>query len=239
MKCPHCQTLLEPQKIGSVVYWACPKCHALWFDNKENDFLTLEETTELQAKYKKSSLTKEEYNCPRCNKPMSNNLTYHHCYSCGGVLYESKNLVEESETKTKEYTARIKNTLKPLQLSQLKSVVIVVGLLVFVGLNVSIFSKLGQKTTIQSQASAIKKQLRFQKVGNGKMAVFFTTEEPFISTAMFSTKSTQWTVEINKEPSVTHFLLFKEPTELTEVKVRLESLKKEITETEAFTIPSY
>jgi Zn-finger nucleic acid-binding protein len=239
MKCPHCKTTLEPQKIGSVVYWACPKCHALWFDNKENDFLTLEETNKLQAKYNKNSLTKEEYSCPRCNKIMSNNLTYHHCYNCGGVLYESDNLVEETLTKTNKYTAKIKNTIKPLQFGQLKSVVIVVGLLVFVSLNVSIFNKLGKKTTIQSQASAIKKQLRFQSVGNNKMAVFFTTEEPFISTALFSNSSSNWTVEINKEPSVTHFLLFEQPNEATQVKVELKSLKNEKIETETIAIPQY
>jgi len=43
MKCPNCSKPLQPEKIGSTVYWRCSSCGALWFDNKENDFLTEDE----------------------------------------------------------------------------------------------------------------------------------------------------------------------------------------------------
>ncbi len=238
MICPNCKTEMTPQKIGSTVYWACPKCHTLWFDNKESDFLSIEETETLVKMYSKSHLPNKDYRCPRDNRKLSKNTYHYHCYQCGGLLTTPAELKREKEDKARQF-AKDMRTQKglPLRLSDLRSVVIVMGVLLFAGVNTFIFTRLNKKISVQSQAQEIESQIRFQKVNNDQLAIFFTTAEPYASSVKFNASGETWTETISEEPTLAHFLIVKAPPARTMLEILLEPVEGQEFTTAPISVP--
>jgi len=220
MNCPNCKHELTPHQLGSTVYWACGTCHLLWFDNQENDFLSLDETEMLSKEFGKGVFQTESLRCPRDNALLYKDTYYFRCSSCGGVFSESSNLVKEKEQKAKRYVVA-----RPFTLNQIRSVVVLGAILTFLGANYFILSTLQRKSTIQSQAAELINNVHLRNVDNSQLMLFFTTDRPYISVAHFTTRTKQWSVIINKDPHIDHFLLFDKPDESATVKITLSDTK--------------
>ncbi|MFA6005830.1 MAG: zf-TFIIB domain-containing protein [Patescibacteria group bacterium] len=216
MNCPSCKHELTPSQLGSTVYWACNACHLLWFDNKENDFLSLDETEMLEKKIGKGIFQSKTISCPRDDLPLYKDSYYYRCSSCGGVFTECSGLVKEKTSRAKHYIAS-----RPLTLNQIRSVVVLGAILTFFGANYVILNTLNRKTTIQSQAAELVTNIHIRNVNNSQLALFFTTDRPYVSVVHFRTKTRQWSVYINKEPHMDHFLVFDKPDEQTTAQVTL------------------
>lgn len=222
MNCPNCTHELHPQHIGSVAYFRCTKCNSLWFDNKESDFLTLDEVTALNDEFPGHTFEKKAYTCPRCHKAMTREDYGYHCYFCGGVLTSAQSLLKEKAKKTKQMEKRFAG------MPSLRNVVIVSAVFLLVGLNYTIITNLiNKKTNLQTQAAEINKFVKVQKVGK-QAAVFFTTNELSRSEIVVkdmdrSGQPTVKTLEISTEPSLTHFVLVPLPTKNTKLIVRFIS----------------
>jgi len=226
MKCPNCQKELKPERIGSTVYWRCHSCGALWFDNKENDFLTEEEAKEL-AKYKKQpTFGKLKYLCPRDKQALKYEKHYYHCYVCGGVMASAKAILEEKKSARRQWA---ENFQKPINLSQLKQVVIFALIILFVGLNISLVNALKQRYSLTIQAKEIKNNLQIRQINRSKLALYFTTDEPCQTTAVFENSQKSWEKVINPNYSLNHFLIVNKPELETTVRVKLRSIKNEET----------
>jgi Zn-finger nucleic acid-binding protein len=224
MKCPNCTKELAPEKLGSTVYWKCSKCGALWFDNKESDFLTLEEAEMLEKENPQTSLSQIEFSCPRDHKELKFDGHYFRCFSCGGVLTTAKAIVEEKSAKAKELSGQIN---RPFTLSQLRSVTIFAAVTLFLGINYFLLQNFRTKITTASQAAEIAHNIALRPVNNNKLAIYFSTDEPFRSAAIFQNSSQEWQQSINDHPETNHFLIIERPTELTNLRVRLTSPKGE------------
>ena len=224
MNCPNCKSAFKPEKIGSTVYWRCSKCNALWFDNKENDFLTLEEANTLKKLAPDCSFSKINYSCPRCNKPLSFDKHYFRCYSCGGVLSSSTAIFDEIKAKTTNFASKI---AKPFNISQLKYVAVLGMIIAFIGINFYLFNSFANKMSIQTQAEQISTNIRIQKINNQKLAIYFASTEPYQSVAIFSSDSEKWEKTISKELSLNHFLIIDIPKKPTTLTVRLISANQE------------
>ena len=236
MHCPNCKHSLKPEKIGSTVYWKCKQCNILWFDNKENDFLTLEEAEQLTQGKSQLELVDKTYLCPRCHKKLNEDTYYYRCYQCGGVLTDSQGLIEEKQNKITQVGQSVKP--KPLRLSQFKSVVVVAGILVFFGLNLVIFSHFNNRSSYQSQASSITKEIRFQPINDQQLAIFFTTEQPYLSEAEFSASGRVWNKNISTQSSLTHFLIIESPLSETNLIIKLKTPdNNQEFKTESITVP--
>jgi len=218
MKCPNCAKEMRPEKIGGTVYWKCAKCGALWFDNKENDFLTLSEAEMLEKDNPQTSFSKVELYCPRDHKELKYDKHYFRCYSCGGVLTSAKAIVSEKTARAKEFS---QSANRPFTLGQLKYVTIFTSIAVFLGINYFILKNLNTKITTSSQAAEISKSIALRPVSNGKLALYFATAEPFYSAALFKNSAKEWQQAISDHPGTNHFLLIEQPTEITLLRVRL------------------
>lgn len=232
MNCPNCQYELKPKKIENTVYWCCDNCQALWFENKESDFLTLEETKLLHKLYPKTLLLNKKYKCPRCNKELYKEKYQFHCHSCGGSLTSSSKLVEEK----KAYALKYKKT-RPITLSQIKSVIVMAALALFFMLNYTIFTNLGKRRGLASQASEIVNNVRIQTLNNQQVMIFFNTENPYISEAQFHNQSRSWIVPINKNPGLTHFLLIDKPKSPTRLVIKIRTTDNLTAETKPIELP--
>ena len=223
VKCPNCSHELKPEKINSTVYWHCHECGALWFDNKENDFLTLEEAQKLDDG-KDVSLSRLKYSCPRDEKPLKYDSYYYRCFSCGGVLTSPSAVVQE---KTERATRFKPNLKRPLTLSQLKYVAIFASVAIFIGVNVVLFNNLKEQISIETQAKEIASQIRVRSVGKDKTAIYFSTSAPYKSGARFQNTLGKWSQPISTEPTINHFLIINTPSQLTKLTVKLTSVKNE------------
>lgn len=219
MNCPHCHKELVPQQLGSTVYWGCESCHVLWFDNKESDFLTIDEAQMLHDTYPEKLVLGKSYQCPRCNEALYKDAYYLRCATCGGVLTDGASLVKETQQKAKKFIASGRLTL-----AQVRSIVVLGAIFIFFGINYVILSTLQHKSTLQTQAAELKTNVHVRNVNNSQMALFFTTDRPYISVAHFYTRSTQWDMVINKEPRIDHFVIFDKPTEQTSVTIILSDV---------------
>jgi len=224
MKCPNCQNELAPEKIGSTVYWKCGECGALWFDNKENDFLTLDEAEKLQKENPQTSFSQIEFRCPRDHKELKFDSHYFRCFSCGGVLTNAKAIVEEKTAKAKEMAVA---SGRPFTLGQLKYVTIFTTISVFLGINYFILKNLNTKITTASQAAEVANNIALRSVNDNKLAIYFSTDKPYRSAALFRSPSHEWQQSINDHPETNHFLIIEQPSEVTELRVRLTSTSGE------------
>lgn len=202
--------------MGSCVYWSCASCHTLWFDNKENDFLTLEETEALAKKFPKKTTLGKNYSCPRCNQELYKDDYYFRCSTCGGVLSEPSALAKEQMNKAKRYAKDGRFTL-----SQIRSVVVLAAVFVFFGINYVMISAMQRKSTIQTQAAELLNSVHVRNVSNNQMALFFTTDQPLMSAAHFYTPARQWNTVINQSPRIDHFIVFDKPDESATVTIIL------------------
>ncbi len=222
MKCPNCSKPLQPEKIGSTVYWRCSSCGALWFDNKENDFLTEDEAKKLSGLSPQPSFGKLEYHCPRDKSPLKFDQYYYRCYTCGGVMAAGGGILEE---KTRKRAQTMPNIKKPIGLNQMKHVVIFALAIVFVGLNISLVSSLRHRYSLTTQASEIESNLQIRTVSKSKLAIYFTTTEPYRTTAKFTNSQKSWEKMINSSYSLNHFLIVEKPELPTTVEIQLVSIE--------------
>lgn len=235
MKCPSCQHEFKPGKIGSTVYWVCGKCYALWFDSKENDFLTIAESEFLAGKYPSRKLRFEAKKgiCPRDKHELQLDDFHYHCYICGGILTTAAQIVAEKLEKAEKYSTLSSQSNKSrFKFSDFKNVVVMGSVAIFVFLNVVIFKNLSNRITIQSQASEVKTNIRIQKVGDNRIAFFFTTDRPLMSELEFQNDQTTWKLAISAQPSLTHFVLADIPPRDTSFVVKLTSKDNEVITTE-------
>lgn len=226
MKCPHCGASLKPEKIGSTVYWRCHSCGALWFDNKESDFLTEEEAEKLLSLRPQASFSKLKYHCPRDKHELKYDDYYLRCYSCGGLLTNAQAILEEKQAKKTKLSAQL---TKPMRLSQLKNVVIFASIALFLVINFQLFNSLRNRLTSSTQAQQIQANLQIKQINQNKLAVYFTTEEPYRAKAVLKNKNRQWEVIISPEYTLNHFLLMNKPKTATTITIKLISLKNELT----------
>jgi len=224
MECPNCQAELKPEKIGSTVYWRCASCGALWFDNKESDFLSEEEAAKLNKIKKQPSFSRLNYTCPRDKTKLKYDGYYYRCYSCGGLMASSASILEEKMAKRQRLASTLK---KPISFSQMKNVVIFALAVLFVGVNVSLVNGLRHRLTLETQAQQVKSTLQIHAVNQDKLALYFNTEEPYRTTALFKSADRQWEQVINPNYSLNHFLIVSRPSKATKVQVRLQSVKNE------------
>lgn len=236
MYCANCKKELIPQHQGNIAYWACTQCHLLWFDNKESDFITLEEAEKIYATFPKAVLKKTNYSCVRCHKNMTYEHSEYRCYFCGGMLTTAKHLLNEKRTKADKISKQ-----KYFSLPHFKTVAIMSALVLLIGVNIGIFNNLGQKTTIASQASEIDKFIRIQRVNNKQIAVFFTTNELCTTQAIIATTQPNGTIQtsmldISTEPSLTHFILLPIPENKTMLTIRFTTKQTDVQVTDSKTI---
>ena len=224
MKCPNCGASLKPEKIGSTVYWRCKECGAFWFDNKESDFLTEDEANKLKELGPQASFSKLKYQCPRDQKTLKFDDHHYRCFSCGGLLTNATAIVEEKKTKRQELSP---NLSKPMNLKQLKNVVIFASVALFLIINFNLFNLLKNRLTSTTQAQQIQTNLQIHQLGQNKLALYFTTQEPYRSVAVFKNAKREWELTISPEHALNHFLIVDKPAIRTTVQVRLYSLKKE------------
>ena len=220
MNCPNCHKEMAPQQLSSSIYWSCESCDALWFDNKENDFLTLDEAEILQKSYPERISPTKSYQCPHCNEALYKDPYYFRCSTCGGVLSDAHGLVKDTQQKASRFMK-----LGRLTLAQIRSVVVVGALVAFFSLNYVIFKTLERKSTIQTQAAELATNIHIRNVNNNQMALFFTTDRPYTSVAHFYTRSIKWETLINKEPKIDHFVVFDKPAEPASVTIVLTDTK--------------
>ncbi len=223
MICPHCTHELEPQKMGSTVYWLCGSCNALWFDNKETDFLSLDEAKSLTELHNPAVLDHEKYLCVHCKKRLYKEPYFLHCYTCGGVLTSCELLVAEKQERAEELSKK-----RPFAFKDLRTVVILGVLGIFAVLNVTLLNKLSTKTTVTTQASDLKVQVQY--VGKNKLAVFFSTEKQLRSTLVIRLRNGKvQTITMSDEPSYTHFAVIDKP-ENNEAEIILREVKNGVTQ---------
>ncbi len=232
MHCPNCQHELKPKKIASTVYWVCDKCQALWFENKESDFLTLQEARRLHKLYPKALPLNKKYKCPNCHKELYKETYHFHCHSCGGNLTSAVKLVQEKRSYALQYQKD-----RPVTLSQMKSIVIMAALALFFLLNYSIITNLGKRQNLASQASEIVNNIRVQSLSNRQVIIFFNTENPYKSEARFQSQGRNWTIPINQQPGLTHFLLIDSPKAPTQLVIKITSLDNLSIETKPIELP--
>ena len=142
MICPHCTHELEPQKMGSTVYWLCGSCNALWFDNKETDFLSLDEAKSLTELHNPAVLDHEN-TCVFIVKTSLQRTLFLHCYTCGGIT-SCELLVAEAGTSRRAF----KNARLPLK----TRTVVILGVLGIFAVLTAPFSTSFHKTTVTTQA---------------------------------------------------------------------------------------
>ncbi len=224
MECPNCQTELKPEKIGSTVYWRCGSCGALWFDNKESDFLSEEEASKLNKINKQPSFGQLNYTCPRDQSQLKYDGHYYRCYSCGGLMAAPASILEEKMAKRQKLVSTLR---RPISFGQMKQVVIFALAILFVGINVSLVNGLRHRLSLETQAQQIKSDLKIHIVSQNKLALYFNTEEPYRTTALFTSADKQWEKIINSNYSLNHFLIVDKPAQATKVQVRLQSVKNE------------
>lgn len=234
MNCPNCQQELRPEKISSTVYWRCHNCGVLWFDNKENDFLSEAEANMLNQLKPRAHLDKQNYRCPRCCKKLKYDAYYFRCFHCGGVLGSSLEIVAEKKAKTRAFSS---NLNKPFRLGQLKYVVMITLVAVFLGVNYILLTNLSQKVSIQTQAQQVESNIRIQPVTQNRLAVFFSTSEPYSSSLLFENAKGTWEQAISTAPAISHFLIIERPSEPTTVKIRLVSFSHEEFLTQPISLP--
>ncbi len=223
MQCSNCSHQLNPHQTGNIVYWACKECHTLWFDNKENDFLTLEEVQDIHSHYPAKELKHKAYNCLRCDKPMNKEKGYFYCYLCGGTLITSDQLLQQKESQVSKFAS----TNKGFSATNLRSVVVMGALVLFLALNYGIISNLNKKTTIESQAAEIDQHIRVQEVNDKQIAVFFTTTELYKTEAVIKKQTIDGGVTteikpISVEPSLAHFVLIDKPASSTKTELTIQ-----------------
>ncbi len=74
--CPRCDIALEPHDYRHNDAMICPKCHGLWFDRVEFEYLTSERETyqdhDIPKSFQRPTLQTESgyLSCVRCNTPM-------------------------------------------------------------------------------------------------------------------------------------------------------------------------
>lgn len=225
MKCPNCGASLKPEKIGSTVYWRCSTCGAFWFDNKESDFLTEEEAEKLKSLRPQASFSKLKYACPRDNKPLKFDDHHYRCYSCGGLLTNAQAIIEEKQSKQEQFSKRM---VKPLSLSQLKKVVIFASIALFLAINFNLFNALKHRLSSSTQAQQITTNLQIHRINQNKLAIYFNTQEPYQTFALFKNQSREWELPISPEYTLNHFLIVEQPKQKTMVQIKLVSLQEEI-----------
>jgi Zn-finger nucleic acid-binding protein len=225
MKCPNCGASLSPEKIGSTVYWRCKNCGALWFDNKECDFLTEEEAVKLSKLEPEPSFSKLKYFCPRDKKPLKFDNHYYRCYSCGGILTSANAIVEEKRARREQFSS---GSSKPVSFSQMKGVVIFAAVILFLVINFNLINNLKSRLTSTTQAHQVETGLQIRKLNQNKLVLYFTTEEPYRSKAIFKNNKREWKQTISPEYTLNHFLIINKPDLQTTVKIELTSIKNEI-----------
>lgn len=206
------------------MYWCCKECGALWFDNKESDFLTEDEAVKLQSLEPQASFSKLKYLCPRDKEPLKFDDHHYRCFSCGGLLTNATAIVEEKRAKRQELSP---NLSKPMSLSQLKTVVIFASIALFLIINFNLLGLLRHRLTSTTQAQQIQTDLQIHQLSQNKLALYFTTQEPYRAVAVFKNVKREWELPISNEHALNHFLIVDKPTTPTTVQIRLYSLKNE------------
>jgi len=129
------------------------------------------------------------------------------------------------EEKTRKRAQTMPNIKKPIGLNQMKHVVIFALAIVFVGLNISLVSSLRHRYSLTTQASEIESNLQIRTVSKSKLAIYFTTTEPYRTTAKFTNSQKSWEKMINSSYSLNHFLIVEKPELPTTVEIQLVSIE--------------
>jgi Zn-finger nucleic acid-binding protein len=228
MFCPNCQTEAKPEKVQSLVYYRCNNCQALWFDNKDSDFLTLSEAEAIKNSSPSNVVFKQQIICPNCDKQLQVlGKQQFQCYQCGGILTSATQIFKDRLKKITE-AGRHSSFSK----QQLRNVV-VLGLLVgFIGLNYLLVKDLSQQRQRVVKAQVLGTNIRVQHLNNQQVAIFFTTEDPYYSILYLQkTDGLIKAFPINqKQPSYTHLLTMEAPKKGERVEITLLSIDRQRTQ---------
>ncbi len=92
MKCPKCQSDMEPMEFEGVEVDRCKNCKGIWFDVGEEGLM-------LGADAAKAIDTGDpinNYRCPRCDggmlrrvDPKRSQIRYEECTSCRGTFFDA------------------------------------------------------------------------------------------------------------------------------------------------------
>lgn len=237
MLCPNCQTVLELEKINSVVYYFCAQCNSFWFDNKDTDFLTLAEAEALYEKFPPKSrlMPNKPYQCPNCQKELEKTDYSYQCYNCGGVLTNAQVLLKEKVQLLKKSKLEA-----PFSVNQLKGVVLLGFITLFVGVNYFILNKINQnKINNTTRASVLGSNLHVKALNNGQLLVLLTTDDPYYSTAHLIKKNgDHQVININNKLSLTHLLNISLPKKGTMLYIELIDLSGKIIQKLPIKIPN-
>ncbi len=134
-------------------------------------------------------------------------------------------IVKEKQDKRKQFSRKL---TKPLHFSQLQKVIIFASIAFFLAINFNLFKLLQQRLPISTQAQQIGSNLQIQTINQDKLAVYFNTNEPYRTYALFKNPTRQWELVISPEYTLSHFLILTKPKLKTTIQIKLVSLENQI-----------
>ncbi len=234
MRCPHCDTIVEPYHAGSVHAHRCPQCNALWFRTNDSHFLSYDEAAQIADHNISVILNKRLYLCPHDSSVMEKNELGYTCPTCGGQLTSSGLLMAEKKKRIED----LQKERSGFAFSQLRGTIIIASIAMLVLVNYAILSRLSSRSTLGSEASGIVKGMRAQVRNDSEIIVLFSTHEPYRSTIRLSNNSETLVLPVSTDPQLAHIVVV--PSRFTDgsLKVILKDEKGKQAESSTVTLRS-